>query len=160
MVLVLFMCVICHFQFLYPYRYQFPPLNPLWHGILGFVIGVLGIISVTGNGMVMYIFCVTKSLRTPSNLLVVNLAFSDFLMMACMSPAMVINCYHETWVLGELSVCLCSETGIHCLGVTMDILLQAHLCARFMECVDLCLDVHQSGRWPWLLWTGTTLLSR
>ncbi|PNF36221.1 rhodopsin [Cryptotermes secundus] len=82
------------------YWYQFPPMNPLWHGLLGFVIGVLGFISVTGNGMVLYIFCSTKSLRTPSNLLVVNLAFSDFLMMTCMSPIMVINCYNETWVLG------------------------------------------------------------
>jgi 7 transmembrane receptor (rhodopsin family). len=81
-------------------------MNPLWHGILGFVIGVLGFISVVGNGMVIYIFSTTKPLRTPSNLLVVNLAFSDFLMMLAMSPAMVINCYYETWVLGELSMIL------------------------------------------------------
>ncbi|XP_018314938.1 rhodopsin, long-wavelength [Mycetomoellerius zeteki] len=82
--------------------YQFPPMNPLWHGLLGFVVGVLGTISVIGNGMVIYIFTTTKSLRTPSNLLVVNLAISDFLMMLSMSPTMVINCYYETWVLGPL----------------------------------------------------------
>ncbi|KAI4464210.1 opsin [Holotrichia oblita] len=82
------------------YWYQYPPLNPLWHAILGFIIGVLGFVSITGNGMVIYIFSSTKSLRTPSNLLVVNLAFSDFLMMTTMSPPMVINCYNETWVLG------------------------------------------------------------
>ncbi|KAM0725912.1 rhodopsin [Formica fusca] len=82
--------------------YQFPPMNPLWHALLGFVIGILGMISVIGNGMVVYIFTTTKSLRTPSNLLVINLAISDFLMMLCMSPAMVINCYYETWVLGPL----------------------------------------------------------
>lgn len=69
--------------------YQFPPLNPMWHGILGFVIGLLGFISVSGNGMVVYIFLSTKSLRTPSNLFVINLAISDFLMMFCMSPPMV-----------------------------------------------------------------------
>lgn len=34
------------------YWYQYAPLNPLWHGILGFMIGVLGFISVIGNGMV------------------------------------------------------------------------------------------------------------
>ncbi|CAH1104247.1 unnamed protein product [Psylliodes chrysocephalus] len=82
------------------YWYQFPPMNPLWHGILGFMIGVLGFISIIGNGMVVYIFMGTKALRTPSNLLVVNLAFSDFLMMTTMAPPMVINCYYETWVLG------------------------------------------------------------
>lgn len=72
-----------------PHWYQFPPLNPMWHGLLGFVIGLLGFISVTGNGMVVYIFLSTKSLRTPSNLFVINLAISDFCMMLCMSPPMV-----------------------------------------------------------------------
>nr|APY20539.1 long wavelength sensitive opsin [Tenthredo koehleri] len=85
-----------------PNWYQYPPINPLWHGILGFVIACLGLVSVIGNGMVVYIFLSTKSLRTPSNLLVVNLAFSDFLMMFCMSPPMVINCYYETWVFGPM----------------------------------------------------------
>ncbi|XP_015110387.1 rhodopsin [Diachasma alloeum] len=85
-----------------PHWYQFPPMNPLWHGILGFVIGCLGFVSIIGNGMVIYIFSSTKSLRTPSNLLVVNLAFSDFAMMTCMAPPMVINCYYETWVFGPL----------------------------------------------------------
>nr|APY20628.1 long wavelength sensitive opsin [Metrius contractus] len=80
--------------------YQFPPMNPLWHALLGFAIGILGLVSVAGNGMVMHIFSSTKTLRTPSNLLVVNLALSDFLMMLAMSPAMVINCYYETWILG------------------------------------------------------------
>lgn len=69
--------------------YQFPPMNPLWHAILGFVIGLLGTVAVIGNGMVIYIFTSTKSLRTPSNLLVINLAISDFLMMLSMSPPMV-----------------------------------------------------------------------
>lgn len=82
--------------------YQYPPLNPMWHGILGFVIGLLGFISVTGNGMVVYIFLSTKSLRTPSNLFVINLALSDFCMMFCMSPPMIISCYYETWVFGPL----------------------------------------------------------
>ncbi|KAF4529148.1 Long wavelength sensitive opsin 5 [Ephemera danica] len=81
---------------------QFPPMNPLWHNILGFAIFLLGMIAWIGNGVVIYIFSTTKSLRTPSNLLVVNLAFSDFLMMVCMCPPMVINCYYETWVLGPL----------------------------------------------------------
>ncbi|XP_026745772.1 LOW QUALITY PROTEIN: opsin-1-like [Trichoplusia ni] len=98
-----------------PHWYQFPPMNPLWHALLGFTIGVLGFISIAGNGMVIYIFSSTKSLKTPSNLLVVNLAFSDFLMMCAMAPAMVINCYNETWVFGpfacELYACAGSLFG-------------------------------------------------
>jgi r-opsin len=85
-----------------PHWNQFAPMNPLWHGLLGFVIGVLGVVSIIGNGMVCYIFSSTKSLKTPSNMLVMNLAFSDFLMMLSMAPPMVMNCYYETWVFGEL----------------------------------------------------------
>nr|BAQ54858.1 opsin, long-wavelength sensitive type [Anax parthenope] len=85
-----------------PHWYQFPPINPLWHGLLAFTIGCLGFISWTGNGVVLYVFSCTKSLRTPSNILVVNLAFSDFFMMVIMCPFMLINCYNETWVFGPL----------------------------------------------------------
>nr|QWV42613.1 long wavelength sensitive opsin 5 [Nitops pallipennis] len=84
------------------YWYQFPPMNPLWHAILGFTIGVLGVISIIGNGLVLYIFASTKSLKTPSNLLVVNLAFSDFCQSVTQSFPMVVNCYYETWVWGPL----------------------------------------------------------
>uniref|UniRef100_A0A182YHS5 Nucleoporin Nup88 n=1 Tax=Anopheles stephensi TaxID=30069 RepID=A0A182YHS5_ANOST len=48
----------------HPHWNQFPPMNPLWHSILGFAIFMLGMISMTGNGCVMYIFTNTKSLRT------------------------------------------------------------------------------------------------
>lgn len=84
-----------------PHWYQFPPMNPLWHSILGFAMVMLGLISTIGNGCVILIFTTTKALRTPSNLFVVNLAFSDFLMMATMSPPMVVNCYYETWHFGR-----------------------------------------------------------
>nr|QWV42627.1 long wavelength sensitive opsin [Mordella albosuturalis] len=94
-----------------PHWYSFPPMNPLWYGILGFTIGVLGFVSIMGNGMVVYIFSSTKALRTPSNLLVVNLAISDFCMMLCMSPAMVVNCYNETWVFGPLACELYGMAG-------------------------------------------------
>jgi r-opsin len=86
-----------------PHWHQFPPMNPLWHSILGFAIFILGSISIIGNYVVISVFTSTKSLRTPSNLLVVNLAISDFLMMFCMGPPMVMNCYHETWIYGPLA---------------------------------------------------------
>lgn len=90
---------------------QFAPMNPLWHSILGFVVTILGIVAMIGNGMVIYIFSTTKSLRSPSNMLVVNLAFSDFFMMFTMFPPMVVNCYYETWVFGPLSCTLYGLAG-------------------------------------------------
>nr|QIW86023.1 opsin L16 [Neogonodactylus oerstedii] len=80
--------------------YQFPPLNPLWHGLLGICIFAIGMMGAIGNGVVIWVFMNTKSLRNPTNTLVVNLALSDFLMMLSMCPAMVISCYYGTWILG------------------------------------------------------------
>ncbi|ETN57903.1 rhodopsin [Anopheles darlingi] len=79
----------------HPHWNQFPPMNPLWHSILGFAIFVLGMVSMIGNGCVIYIFTNTKSLRTPSNLLVVNLAFSDFFMMFTMGPPMAVSAHEK-----------------------------------------------------------------
>ncbi|CAG9807712.1 unnamed protein product [Chironomus riparius] len=90
---------------------QFPPMNPLWHSILGFTIFCIAIISMIGNYVVISVFTSTKSLRSPSNLLVVNLAFSDFLMMFTMGPPMVMSCYHETWIYGPLACELYAAAG-------------------------------------------------
>ncbi|XP_053975941.1 rhodopsin-like isoform X1 [Hylaeus volcanicus] len=96
------------------YWYQFPPLHPLWHKILGLVMIILGIIGWCGNGVVVYVFLLTPSLRTPSNLLVVNLAFSDFIMMGFQCPPMVICCFYETWVLGTLMCDIYAMVGSLC----------------------------------------------
>lgn len=55
---------------------------------------------MAGNFVVIQVFGTTKHLRTPSNLLVINLAFSDFLMLFTMAPPLVLNCFYETWYLG------------------------------------------------------------
>ncbi|KAL9892370.1 opsin Rh2 [Glossina fuscipes] len=81
---------------------RFPPMDTKMNQMLGVFTFVIMIISLCGNGMVVLIFGTTKSLRTPANLLVLNLAFSDFCMMASQSPIMIINFYFETWILGPL----------------------------------------------------------
>ncbi|CAG0896356.1 unnamed protein product [Darwinula stevensoni] len=91
--------------------YQFPPLNPLWHGILGFTIGILGVLALIGNLTVLHVFTTTRALKTPSNVLVVNLAFSDLCMVITQYPVMVINCYYHTWIMGPLGCDLYGITG-------------------------------------------------
>nr|AMP19652.1 opsin 6 [Euphausia superba] len=83
-----------------PHWYQFPPMNPMWYGILGFVISIALILSLFGNGVVIYVFVTTKNLRTPANFLIVNLAVADFCMMTSVSFPMIVNCVFRTWVLG------------------------------------------------------------
>jgi r-opsin len=75
-------------------------MNPLWHSLLGFALAVFCCIAFLGNLCVVFIFTRTKSLRTPSNLLVVNLAVSDFMIMFTMGPPMIVNCFYETWIFG------------------------------------------------------------
>lgn len=53
-----------------------------------------------GNGIVLYLMATVRNLRTPNNLLVMSLAFSDFCMMVFMTPAMTPNAFYETWVMG------------------------------------------------------------
>lgn len=68
--------------------YRYPPINPLWHSLLGLLMILLGVISMMGNGMVLYLMTTVKSLRTPTNMLICQLALSDFLMMASNAPTM------------------------------------------------------------------------
>ncbi|XP_064084728.1 rhodopsin-like [Macrobrachium nipponense] len=83
-----------------PHWYQFPPLNPLWYALVGLWVGVTGCLSVAGNFVVMWVFMNTRSLRTPADMLIINLAISDFLMMVTMFPPMMITCYWRTWTFG------------------------------------------------------------
>jgi len=98
-----------------PHWYQFPPMNPLWYGILGFVMFVIGSMAFFGNLIVIWVFMTTKSLRSPANLLVVNLALSDFIMISFMFPPMVVSCYYHTWAFSpffcELYGCIGSIMG-------------------------------------------------
>ncbi|ALC47335.1 ninaE [Drosophila busckii] len=85
-----------------PYWHQFPAMDPIWAKILTAYMIMIGSIAWCGNGVVIYIFATTKSLRTPANLLVINLAISDFSIMLVNTPLMGINLYFETWVLGPM----------------------------------------------------------
>ncbi|KAK4322019.1 hypothetical protein Pmani_007221 [Petrolisthes manimaculis] len=45
--------------------YNFPPVNPMWHYLLGVIYIFLGFFSVTGNGLVVYLYTKSKALKTP-----------------------------------------------------------------------------------------------
>jgi len=108
--------------------YQFPPMNPMWYNIVCLFNFCTAFLAISGNATVMYIFSTTKSLQTPSNYFVVNLALSDFLLMFCMCPPLVINSYYQTWTfgpfycqlyagIGSLTGC-CSVSSMIC--ITLD----------------------------------------
>ncbi|XP_050693387.1 rhodopsin-like [Eriocheir sinensis] len=83
--------------------HSYPPPHPLWHPILGTLYAIIGLLSLAGNGVVVWVFAFTKSLRSGTNLLTINLAFSDLLMMLTQFPILVANCFSQSWTLGPLA---------------------------------------------------------
>lgn len=73
------------------------------HDIIGSVILLVGLTGMLGNALVVYVFCRSRSLRSPSNLLVVNLAAADFLMSLTQSPVFFVASLHRRWVFGEVA---------------------------------------------------------
>ena len=80
---------------------KFPPQHPLINHVVGICFFFLWAVNFFGNGSVCYIFLKVKSLRTPSNMFVVNLAFSDLCMMTTMGLPVIINAFTQRyWMWG------------------------------------------------------------
>lgn len=71
---------------------SFPTQNPFIHYMLGVLYTVFFMVSCVGNGIVIWIFLGCKSLRTPSNMFIVSLACTDFIMMA-KTPIFIVNSF-------------------------------------------------------------------
>ncbi|XP_030255671.1 opsin 4b isoform X1 [Sparus aurata] len=71
------------------------------HYTIGVVILVVGITGMLGNFLVMYAFCRSRSLRTPSNIFIINLAVTDFLMCFTQTPIFFITSMHKRWIFGK-----------------------------------------------------------
>ncbi|XP_013192766.2 opsin-3 [Amyelois transitella] len=76
---------------------NFPAVSKYWHYVLALIYTVLMITSLTGNGIVIWIFGTSKSLRSASNMFVINLAVFDLMMMLEM-PLLIINSFYQRLV--------------------------------------------------------------
>ncbi|XP_029725914.2 opsin, ultraviolet-sensitive isoform X2 [Aedes albopictus] len=77
-----------------PFWLQFDPPSPAAHYTLGFIYFMMMIFGLCGNLLVILMFFRFKSLRTPANYLVINLAIADFIIML-EAPLFVYNSYHQ-----------------------------------------------------------------
>lgn len=66
---------------------------------------LLWTMSFLGNGCVIYIFLTTKSIRTPTNMFIVNLAFSDMCMMTTQGLPVAINAFVQDYWMWGATVC-------------------------------------------------------
>ncbi|XP_003699784.2 ultraviolet-sensitive opsin [Megachile rotundata] len=79
----------------------YPEPNPSLHYLLALLYILFTFLALLGNGLVIWIFCAAKSLRTPSNMFVVNLAICDFSMMI-KTPIFIYNSFNTGFALGNL----------------------------------------------------------
>ncbi|KAE8573768.1 opsin, ultraviolet-sensitive [Halyomorpha halys] len=79
---------------------KYPEPKPVYNYALGVLYIVFMFVALLGNGLVIWIFSSAKSLRTPSNLFVVNLAICDFLMML-KTPIFIYNSFNRGFALGH-----------------------------------------------------------
>jgi len=90
-------------EFIHPHWGNFPPQHPLVVHIVSIAFFFLWVINFFGNGCVIYAFLKTNTLRTPSNIFVVNLAFSDLIMMTTQGLPVILNCFLQRyWMWGKL----------------------------------------------------------
>lgn len=79
---------------------MYPEPDKSIHLLLSMVYFFYFIAGIIGNGLVLWIFSTAKSLRTASNMFVVNLAFCDFIMVS-KAPIFVYNSAHYGFALGQ-----------------------------------------------------------
>lgn len=89
-----------YLTYVHPHWKSFEQPNPFLQYTLGFFYIIFMFCALAGNGVVIWIFTTSKGLRTPSNMLVVNLAILDFIMML-KTPVFIVNSYNEGPIWGK-----------------------------------------------------------
>lgn len=51
--------------------------------------------------MVIFLLCRSRSLRTPANMFIINLALTDLLMCVTQTPIFFTTSMHKRWIFGE-----------------------------------------------------------
>ena len=100
--------------FLHPHWHNQKAPHPMLYYFFGLYYLVVGTIAIGGNTMVLRIYSKFQALRTPANLLVMNLAFTDLVLMVSLIPECVYNFFcGGPWQFGEMACQIHSFCGIY-----------------------------------------------
>nr|BAG80982.1 opsin [Triops longicaudatus] len=93
---------------------SYPPADPRIHYLLGMLYFFLGIAACVGNVLVLHIFGKHKNLRSPTNTLLMNLAFCDLMIFIGLYPEMLGNIFMNdgTWMWGDIACRLHAWFGL------------------------------------------------
>jgi len=91
---------------------EFPPQSPLITLMFALSFTILTSLSIFGNLIIMYVFMKAERLRTVSNLFVINLVFSDMMMMATHGLPVMFNMFTARyWIWGVFNCGLYASSG-------------------------------------------------
>ncbi|KAJ8014446.1 hypothetical protein DPEC_G00040310 [Dallia pectoralis] len=84
-------------------RHPFPTVDVPDHAhyTIGTIILAIGIIGIVGNFLVIYAFSRSRSLKTPANMFIINLAITDLLMCLTQPPMFFTTSMYKRWIFGD-----------------------------------------------------------
>ncbi|KAM9364394.1 opsin-3 [Pholidichthys leucotaenia] len=132
--------------------------------LLAFTIGTIGVFGFCNNVVVLILYCRFKRLRTPTNLLLVNISLSDFLVSIIGINFTFASCVKGGWIWNR-ATCIWDGFSNSLFGIVSIMTLSALAYERYIRVVHA-----QVVDFPWawraiahiwlysLAWTGAPLL--
>ncbi|KAM4591897.1 opsin-3 [Odontesthes bonariensis] len=132
--------------------------------LLAFTIGTIGVLGFCNNVAVIVLYCKFKRLRTPTNLLLVNISLSDFLVSVIGINFTFASCVKGRWIWSE-TTCVWDGFSNSLFGIVSIMTLAALAYERYIRVVHAQVV---DFAWAWraiahiwlysLAWTGAPLL--
>ncbi|KAK9541869.1 hypothetical protein VZT92_001887 [Zoarces viviparus] len=132
--------------------------------LLAFAIGTIGVFGFCNNVVVIVLYCKFKRLRTPTNLLLVNISLSDLLVSVIGTNFTFASCIKGGWIWSQ-ATCIWDGFSNSLFGIVSIMTLAALAYERYIRVVHA-----QVVDFPWawraishiwlysLVWTGAPLL--
>ncbi|KAM6956807.1 opsin-3 [Aplochiton taeniatus] len=132
--------------------------------LLAFTIGTIGVFGFCNNVVVIILYCRFKRLRTPTNLLLVNISISDLLVSIIGINFTFVSCIKGGWI-WNWATCIWDGFSNSLFGIVSIMTLSALAYERYIRVVHAQVV---DFRWAWrvivhiwlysLAWTGAPLL--
>lgn len=132
--------------------------------VLALAIGTIGVFGFCNNVVVIVLYCKFKRLRTPTNLLLVNISLSDFLVSVTGINFTFVSCVKGGWIWSQ-ATCIWDGFSNSLFGIVSIMTLAALAYERYIRVVHA-----QVVDFPWawravghiwlysLVWTGAPLI--
>ncbi|KAA0185798.1 rhodopsin [Fasciolopsis buskii] len=89
-------------SWVHPHWRKFSPPDPIYNYLVGIYVGLMGLTGIVGNLITVILFFACEKLRSPSNVLIINLAISDLSFAAINGfPLKTMSAFNQQWTWGK-----------------------------------------------------------